>query len=549
MAARRISPVASAAVAARRAVRPRRSEPPRPSASATLDRSRRAAELAVATNGTRFDVLVIGGGITGVGAALDAASRGLRTALIESRDLAFGTSRWSSKLAHGGLRYLATGDVGVAYESAVERGHLLTHIAPHLVRGTPMMLPLIPSVGGKRAGLMGAGFVAGDVLRRAARTPGRELPAPRRVGRAGALALAPSLPADGLRGGLVIHDGQLTDDARLVVGVARTAAAHGATVLTRVRATGIDDAGVAVVDELTGERTTITARAIVNATGVWADRLAPELELRPSRGTHVVLDGGALPGLQANLTLPYPGERNRYLLVLPQLDGHILLGLTDEAVEVVEDVPQPEPWEVDQMVSALGDVLGMAVDPGHVLGAFAGLRPLLAGTSGKADGEPEATSDLSREHTVVRGEHRAVHVVGGKLTTYRRMAEDAIDAAVDHAGLDAGPSQTRRLPLVGAAPRSQLQALPDAPLLVARFGTEAAQVSAAIHADPSLGEAVAPGVQVTHAELRFAAAHEGALDAEDLLDRRFRVGFVPADRAVALAAAEAALAAVAQARA
>lgn len=542
MAGRRTS--IQSAWSARRAVRPRRSAPPRPSGSASLTRARRATELDRATAGTRFDVVVIGGGITGAGAALDAASRGLRTALIESHDLAFGTSRWSSKLAHGGLRYLATGDVGVAYESAVERGHLLTHIAPHLVRGTPMMLPLIPAVGGKRAGLMGAGFVAGDLLRRAARTPGRELPPPRRVGPKAAHRLAPSLPEHGLRGALVIHDGQLTDDARLVVGVARTAAAHGATVLTKVRATAIDAAGVSVVDELTGETATITARAIVNATGVWADRLAPELELRPSRGTHVVLDGAALPGLRANLTLPYPGERNRYLLVLPQLDGHIFLGLTDEAVEVVEDVPRPEDWEIDEMVNALGDVLGAPVDPEHVLGAYAGLRPLLAGTSGKADGEPEATSDLSREHTVVRGEHGAVHVVGGKLTTYRRMAEDAIDAAVDHAGLDAGPSQTRRLPLVGAAPRSQLQAMPDAPLLVARFGTEAAQISAAIRADASLGEPVAPGVPVTHAELRFAAAHEGVLETDDLLDRRFRIGFVPADRAVALSAAEAALAAV-----
>lgn len=529
---------------ARRVVRPRRSLPPRPTRSASLTRARRTLELDAATAGTRFDVVVIGGGITGAGAALDAASRGLRTALIEAQDLAFGTSRWSSKLAHGGLRYLATGDVGVAYESAVERGHLLTHIAPHLVRGTPMMLPLIPSVGGQRAGLMGAGFVAGDVLRRLARTPGRELPAPRRVGPIAARRLAPSLPEAGLRGGLVIHDGQLTDDARLVVAVARTAAAHGATVLTKVRATSIGAAGVEVVDELTGEASTIQARAIVNATGVWADRLAPELELRPSRGTHVVLDGAAMPGLRANLTLPYPGERNRYLLVLPQLDGHIYLGLTDEAVEVVEDVPRPEEWEIDEMVHALGEVLGSPVDPEHVLGAYAGLRPLLAGTSGKPEGEPEATSDLSREHTVVRGEHGAVHVVGGKLTTYRRMAEDAIDAAIDHAGLDAGPSQTRRLPLVGAAPRTQLDAMPEDALVVARFGTEAAQVGAAVRADPSLGEAVAPGVPVTHAELRFSAAHEGVLEAEDLLDRRFRIGFVPADRAVALAAAEAAVASV-----
>ncbi len=523
-------------------MRPRRIHVPRVRASGSLTAVRRASELDAATNGERFDVVVIGGGITGAGTALDAASRGLKTALIESRDLAFGTSRWSSKLAHGGLRYLASGDVGVAYESAVERGNLLRFIAPHLVRGTPMMLPLIEAVGSQRATLMGAGFVAGDLLRRAARTPSRELPGPRRVSAAGALALAPSLPTHGLRGGLVIHDGQLTDDARLVVGVARTAAAHGASVLTRVKATALEDGGVVVVDELTGEAGTIKTRAIVNATGVWAAGLAPELELRPSRGTHVVLSGDAMPGLRASLTLPYPGSRNRYLLVLPQLDGHVYLGLTDEAVEVIDDVPQPEQWEIDEMVGALGDVLGTPVDPAHVLGAYAGLRPLLAGTSGKADGEPEETSDLSREHTVVRGQHGAVHVVGGKLTTYRRMAEDAVDAAIDHVGLDAGPSQTRRLPLVGAAPRTQLSAMPDDPLMIARFGTESGLVSRWIREDAALGEPIAPGVPVTHADLRFAALHEAAFTAEDLLDRRFRVGFVAADRAAALPAAEAALA-------
>lgn len=521
----------------------------------SLSAARRAREIGQVIGASEpIDVLVIGGGATGAGVALDAASRGLRTVLIEAQDLAFGTSRWSSKLAHGGLRYLATGDVRVAHESAVERGHLLRHIAPHLVRGTPMMLPLMPGVSTKKARLMGAGFVAGDVLRRVVRTPASELPHPRRVDAAGALALAPSLPAQGLKGGYVMYDGQLTDDARLVVGIARTAALHGAAVLTRVRATAVGPEGVSVTDMLTGETGTIKARAVVNATGVWGAGLAPELELRPSRGTHVVLDGAALPGLRANLTLPYPGERNRYLLVLPQPDGHVYLGLTDEAVETIEDVPTPLQWEIDEMVAALGTLLGAAVDPDHVLGAYAGLRPLLAGTGGGAGqatgdtsgaaGPPTSTADLSRNHAIVRGDGGLVSVVGGKLTTYRRMAQDAVDAAIEHAAIKgAGPCRTTTLPLVGAAPRPHLQALPFPALRIARFGTEAAVVAGYEREDPSLAEEIAPGAGVSRAELRFAVEHEGALDTGDLLDRRFRTGLVAPLRAAAVPAAEAAIAA------
>lgn len=513
--------------------------------SPDLTAQRRARELDLATAGP-VDVVVIGGGITGAGVALDAATRGLSTVLIEAHDLAFGTSRWSSKLAHGGLRYLATGDVGVAYESAVERGRLLTAIAPHLVRGEPMLLPLLDGVSAKQATMMGAGFVAGDVLRRIARTPRRELPRPRRVSAAGAREYAPGLPIDGLRGGLVMHDGQLTDDARLVTAVARTAASHGASILTRVRAEGIDEAGVAITDVLTGERGHIAATAVINAAGIWAETLAPEISLRPSRGTHVVLDGAAMPGLRANLTLPYPGERNRYLLLLPQLDGRLYLGLTDEAVETIEDVPTPEQWEIDEMVGALGNLLGQPVDPSHVLGAYAGLRPLLAGNDPAADGSEAArTADLSRRHSVVRGEHGAVHVVGGKLTTYRRMAEDAVDAAIAHAHLSAGPCRTTSLPLVGAASRVALGTRPERALLVRRYGTEAAAIAELERERPELGDAAAPGASVSAAELYVSAQREGAMTADDLLDRRFRLGLVARDREAALPIAEAAIAAAA----
>ena len=510
--------------------------PPLPTASSSLNTRRRADELARAVSGQPLiDLLVIGGGITGVGIALDGATRGLRTVLIEANDLAFGTSRWSSKLIHGGLRYLASGDIAVAYECAVERGRLLRFIAPHLVRSTPMMLPLLPGITRKKAVQMGAGLVAGDILRRVAHTTNRDLPPPRRLSSAAVLELAPGLSTQDVRGGLIFHDGQVTDDARLVVAVARTAAAHGASILTRVRATSIGADGVSIVDERTGTASVIAARAVINATGVWATELSPDVALRPSRGTHVVLDRAVLPGLRTNLTLPFPGEHNRFLLLLPQLDGHVYLGLTDDAAKAIQDVPVPAQREIDELLSALGILLGHQVAAEHVIGAYTGLRPLLAGSA------DSATSDLSRSHAVVRGEHRTISVVGGKLTTYRRMAQDGVDAAIEHAGLDAGPCRTATLPLVGAASRRRLSLLGEPALRVGRYGLEATMVSEMERDDPSLAEPIAPGVPVTHAELRFSVQHEGALTASDLLDRRFRVGLVAADRAAALPAAEAAI--------
>jgi len=515
--------------------RPRAPSPPAGSDS-SLTRQRRVTELGRAMAGDQIDVLVIGGGITGGGVALDAASRGLQTVLIEAQDLAFGTSRWSSKLVHGGLRYLASGDVSLAYECAVERHHLLSRIAPHLVRPAPMVLPLLPGVSNKRAAMSMAGLYGADLLRRVAGTPSSVLPRPRRLDRVRTQLLAPGLPE--LRGGLEFHDCQLTDDARLVIAVARTAAAYGASMLTRVRAMSIGSSGVSVRDELTGESGVIRARAVITATGVWASTLAPELVLRPSRGTHVVLDSAAVPGVRTNLMMPYPDAHNRYLLLLPQLDGRLYLGLTDTSIEVLEDVPVPPPREIAELIGVLERLLRRPVDPSHVLGAYAGLRPMIADGSCDA-GAP--TADLSRRHRVLRGDHGAVHVVGGKLTTYRRMAQDAVDLAIEHAGLPAGPCVTENVPLVGAAPAAVLARRAEAGIRLARYGTEAGVVARMEADHPDLAESIAPGVPISHAELRFAVLHEGALTPDDLLDRRFRVGFVPAERTAALPAAHSAL--------
>lgn len=494
----------------------------------SLNARRRATDLDTVAGGEQVDLLVVGAGVTGTGAALDAASRGLSVCLIDAHDLAFGTSRWSSKLVHGGLRYLASGDVGLAYESAAERGILMTTVAPHLTRALPQLVPLHRKVSGRDAGIALAGLVAGDLLRRAATTSSKLLPAPRRISVAEALALAPGLRRQGLRGGLLSFDGQLTDDARLVVALARTAAGFGAKVLTRVRATALHGNGADVRDELTQVDFQIRARAVLNATGVWAGELVDSVRLRPSRGTHLVLDAGPLGVRDTALTVPIPGATNRFVLLLPQDDGRLYLGLTDEPVTgPVPDVPEVPESDVDFLLSVAGSVLDRPPTRADVLGAFAGLRPLVA--------RPGSTrsADLSRHHAVLTSPDGIVTVVGGKLTTYRRMAEEAVDAVLATRGLQAGPSRTRRTPLVGAADRRALSAV-DAPLrLVSRYGMEAGRLVALGELDPDLAAEVG-ALGVTAAEVVWAVRHEGALTVDDVLDRRTRIGLVPADRAAAI---------------
>ncbi len=491
-----------------------------------LNADRRSRDLSALGDGGTVDLLVIGGGITGVGTALDAASRGLRTVLVDKHDLAFGTSRWSSKLAHGGLRYLASGNVGIARESAVERGILMTRTAPHLVRALPQLVPLLPSVSFFEKSLVRVGFLAGDALRATARTPSSVLPRSRRIGADQARKLAPTVRREGLRGGLLAYDGQLVDDARLVVALARTAAAHSATILTRVGAYDVTGESARLRDELTGEEMTIRARAVVNAAGVWADQVDPDIRLKPSRGTHLVLPAELLGNPTAALTVPIPGETNRFVFALPAQLGRVYLGLTDEAVDSVPDVPVASDGEIDFLLDTVNTALATPLTRSDVLGTFAGLRPLLDSGEGK-------TADLSRNHAVLRSSNGVVSVVGGKLTTYRKMAQDAVDAAVAAGGLTARTCVTTDLPAVGAA-RTAPRNLP--PSLVARYGSEAALVAEAGELTP-----IADGIDVTHAELAFAVSHEGALDVGDLLDRRTRIGLVPGDRERALPAAERAL--------
>lgn len=506
--------------------------------SSSLNAQRRARGLAELAEHPHIDILVVGGGITGTGVALDAASRGLSVVLAERHDLAYGTSRWSSKLVHGGLRYLARGEFGIAYESAVERGLIMGRLAPHLTRALPMVLPWLPRErrgAGPNRQLATAGLIAGDLLRRVGRTGRDTLPACRRLTRAEVLAQVPALRRD-VTGGLLGWEGQLTDDARLVVAVARTAAAHGAHILTRCEASELTGGGAVLTDCLSRQSLAVRAGAVINATGVWAGQVVPGVELRPSRGTHLVLPDELFGGLRAGIVVPVPGERTRAVFALPVPgERRVYVGLTDEPVTGPPSaVPEPSEAEIAFLLEVLGKVLDTPASRRDVLGTFAGLRPLLAGPGG-------STADLSRRHAILTSPDGVISVVGGKLTTYRRMAEQAVDAALRSASLAgggraAGSSRTRGLPLVGAASPHALARVCAPRRLVARYGTEAPAVAALGEEDPALRQPVADGIGVTGAEIAFALQNEGALSEDDVLDRRTRIGLVPAERERAAAA-------------
>lgn len=466
-----------------------------------LTATRRSRELDDACRGT-VDVLVVGGGVTGCGIALDAASRGLSVVLVEKDDLAFGTSRWSSKLVHGGLRYLATGDVGLALESARERRTLMTRTAPHLVRALPMLVPLTPDVSAREEILVDAGHRTAGLLTAAVGTPRATLPRARRTTRTETSRLLPAVRRDGLRGGLLNWDGQLEDDARLVVALARTAAAHGAKVLTRVRATP-----TGLVDQLTDCAVHVTARRTVHATGAWP--LSPGARLRPSKGVHVVLAAATLGHPAASMAVPVPGERNRWVFALPHADGIVHVGLTDDPLDgPLPEVPRADESEIAFLLGTLSRGLDRPLERADVIGSFAGVRPLLAGVQGR-------TADLSRRHAVSE-DGDLVTVLGGKLTTYRKMAQDVVDR------LTAAPCRTATLPLVGA--RSSR----GTSRLVRRYGGEADLVAALAEGRPELLQPVADGVPVLGVELQWGVLAEGALTAEDLLERRTRLSLVDA---------------------
>ncbi|MFL4479167.1 FAD-dependent oxidoreductase [Paeniglutamicibacter sp. ORCA_105] len=474
------------------------------------------------------DVAVIGGGITGAGVALDAASRGLSVALLEARDFGSGTSGYSSKLVHGGLRYLAMGDFPVAWESAVERRLLMETIAPHLIRPLGFIIPHTTGARCRETAAAGAGVSLYDLLRRASGLGSGVLPRPRWLSGRAVADLVPSLDTAGLRGGLLYWDGQLIDDARLVISVVRTAAGLGAQVLRDVRATGITADAVEAVDTRTGEAVEVRARTVINAAGVWAAGFDAGLAVTPSRGSHLVVRAERLGNPQAAHTVGIPGHFGRYVFVLPQPGGVVYIGLTDEEDRDADGYrPAVPEHDVDFLLEVVNRVLDRPLGRGDVIGSFAGLRPLVGS---RHAGGPEGTADVSRRHLVKDGPGEPITVVGGKLTTYRRMAQDAVDAAAVRLGVTT-PSRTKKLPLVGAASRTALATL-DAPArLVAKHGTEAVAVHRLGGEHPLLAEPLFDGCAITGAELLFAIRAEGATTIEDLLERRTRLSLVPGDAA------------------
>ena len=468
---------------------------------------------------TVSDVIVVGGGITGAGIALDAASRGLSVSLVEARDLAYGTSRWSSKLIHGGLRYLAHGDFGVAWESARERHHLMTAIAPHLIRPLPHVLVHPRHQSRSRDAVVRAGLSGADALRRLAGTPRSVLPGARNLRTETVSELIPGIDEHRTRGGVGYWDGQLIDDARLVIAVARTAAAHGASILTRMRATEVSGDEVVVHDSLRGGTHHLRARHVVFAVGIWSGAWDDDLPMRLSRGTHVLVRPEALGSPRVALTVPVSEGKSRYVFALPQPDGPIIAGLTDVAADDAspEDTRPPQ-TEIDWVLEHLSSVLHTALTPSDVVGSYAGYRPLVTALVSGTGVSRDATADISRRHLIHRRADGVTIVTGGKLTTYRKMAADTIDSL----GIATPACQTASLPLVGASANTESVDQ----RLVRRYGSEAARIEE-LARESGLRDEI-PGTHgVVGAEIAHAIRHEGALTVDDILQRRTRLSVQP----------------------
>jgi glycerol-3-phosphate dehydrogenase len=483
-----------------------------------------------------FDLVVVGGGITGAGVALDAASRGYSVALVEKSDFAAGTSSRSSKLIHGGLRYLQNFDLGLVREALLERS-LLVRLAPHLVKPLPL---IVPTFEGKRPDrLLGVGLNMYDVMswRRGRDQPEEWSPERHRtIDGAEVVELLPALAGRDPTAGYLFYDCQ-TDDARLVLTVLGEAERFGTVMANRCEVTGLVErsgraAGVLVRDRLAGGEFELAAENVVNATGVWADRLRPQelyVEeevpvIRPSRGTHVTLPRELLD-VRAGAIVP--AGRGRTVFVLPWL-GRTLVGTTDNDYEGSVDHVPPGDEDVAYLLEAVNDFFGTALDPGDLSGAYAGVRPLIS------TGDPKKSVDISRKAELYETSSGLVTITGGKLTTWRRMAKLAVDRVVEREGREA-PSRTHEIQLGMPV---EADSLPEAPgvdeesrvHLAARYGHAANLVVRLAAAAPALGARISPELPDIVAEAAFAADHEQAQSVADVLLRRTRLGLLDARR-------------------
>ncbi len=505
--------------------------------TAVLADRRRDLELLASEH---WDLLVVGGGITGSGILLDAASRGLRAALVERDDHASGTSGRSSRLIHGGLRYLEQFRIGLVREALLERGRLL-RLAPHLVRLEPFVFPLYG--GPLTRPFFDAGLTLYDVLGAAA-DGGRH----RHLSVEGALEATPVLRRERLRGAFVYHDGQ-EDDARYTLAVARTARNLGALPLTRVTASGPIErdgriSGATVRDALTGAEFDVQAKRVIDATGVWSGRSdgpfpvdARGGPIRPSRGTHLIVPRDRIPSVHG-LTLRIPG---RVCFLVPWPDRWVI-GTTDLDDDGPPDRPAPTSGEVDTILANVNATLDVDLNRSDLVGAYTGLRPLATDPGGR----PGSTVKASREHRIRTDPNGLVRIGGGKYTTYRLMAAQTVDVALGPELARGRPSATAALLLLGAAQRSELDALAgrlasDAGLdparaarLVDRHGTEATEV-VALGRELGLLRPLGPDIAHLEVEVVRAVRSEAALSLDDVLSRRTRLAQERSDRGASIA--------------
>ena len=488
---------------------------------------------------SELDVLVVGGGVTGTGTALDAVTRGLSVGLLEQRDFASGTSSRSSKLVHGGLRYLEMLDFALVREALRERGLLLNRLAPHLVRPVPFLYPLTHH-GWERA-YVGAGLLLYDTMAASGRE-GAGLPRHRHLTRRQVGRIAPDLRTEKISGAIRYHDAQV-DDARLVVTLARTAAKHGALCVNRTKVTGFlregeRVTGVVARDLETGRDLEIRARVVVNAAGVWTDEIQAmvggrgALHVQASKGVHLVVPRDRI---RSETALVLRTEVS-VLFVIPW-GRHWVIGTTDTPWNLDKAHPAASRRDIDYLLSHVNRMLREPLDHEDVEGVYAGLRPLLSG-------ESEPTSRISREHTVVTPVPGLVIIAGGKLTTYRVMGRDAVDAAAHSLGGTVAPSNTERVLLVGAEGyRTRLNqrdrlartsGLHPARVehLLHRYGDLVDELLDLVERRPALGRPLAGAEDYLAAEVVHAVTHEAALHLDDVLTRRTRISIETFDRGV-----------------
>lgn len=491
---------------------------------------------------TEHQVIVVGGGVVGAGVALDAATRGLSVGLVEARDFGSGTSSRSSKLIHGGLRYLEQMNFGLVREALTERSLLLQRIAPHLVRPVSFLFPFTHHAW-ERA-YVGTGVSMYDLLA-VSRGQVRGLPVHRQLSKSRALRLAPALRRSALTGGLLYWDAQV-DDARFVVDLIRTAAGYGAQVASRTQVTGFlregeRVTGVRVRDLESGAELEFRAQQVVNATGVWTDEIQAmaggrgSINVRASKGVHLVVPRDRIQSA-TGIILRTPVS---VLFVIPW-GRHWIIGTTDTAWSLSKAHPAASRADIDYVLSQVNRVLAVPLTRDDVEGVYAGLRPLLAG-------ESDTTSKLSREHTVAHPVPGLVMIAGGKYTTYRVMARDAVDAVAHGLDEKVPPSCTDQVPLAGAdgfqalwnarhqIARSSGLHVARVEHLLRRYGSLISELLDLIAADPSLARPLAGADDYLRVEAVYAATHEGARHLDDVLTRRTRISIETWDRGLSAA--------------